>query len=225
MIARRPHRAIQLAFAALAALLLGGCGFLSAGPLGHSGGGQSPTKKIKVTAPYTASETVQPGTIFNPTGGGNFAVSNQVVKGTFSATLPSKIDPSIPKRKAGASGGGFRAVSGRFVSKLAGTFNQPAGTGTFNGVRVLRFDQGKLGDACFTWSSTVSNNGNTENGSFSLAGGTKLAARARMSGTYSGTKSQTGQNATVTGTLSVTGKVGKPARGLTSECQALVPQL
>jgi hypothetical protein len=170
---------------------------------------------------------VQPGTIFTPTGGGNFAVSNQVVKGTFSATLPFAIDPSIPKRKrkAAAAGGGIRSVSGTFVSKLAGTYNAPAGTGTFSGVKVLRFSQGKLGDACLTWNSTVSNNGNTESGSFSLAGGTKLAARSRMSGTYTGTKTQTGMTATVTGTITVSGKVGKPARGLTPECSALVPQL
>jgi hypothetical protein len=210
----------------LAALVLGGCGFMSAPLGGGAGGGKAPVKRISVTAPYTVSETVQPGTTFTPSGPGTFAVGNQVVKGTFNSTLPFKIDP-VPrkKKKAAAAGGGFRSVSGSFVSKLAGTFNAMTQTGTFSGVKVIRFGQGKLGDACLTWNSTVSNNGNTENGSFNLVGGTKLAATARMTGSYTGTKTQTGVNATVTGTVTVSGKVGKPAKGLTSECQALAPQL
>jgi len=194
--------------------------------VGGGAGGKSPLKRINVTTPYSVSESVQPGTVFTPTSPGIFAVSNQIVKGTFSATLPFKVDPSIPKGKKKASAAaGFRSVSGTFVSKLQGTYNAISNTGTFNGVRLLRFSQGPLGDACLTWSSTVSATTNAETGDFSLVGGTKLAARARMTGTYSGTKSQTGTNATVTGSITVSGKVGKPARGLNADCQALAPQL
>lgn len=217
-------RLLFIPLAAVAALGLGGCGFFSA----QSGGGKAPVKRINVSTPYSATGTVQPGTIFTPAGGGSFNVSNQVVKGTFSATLPTRIDPSLPKRKkrsASAAGGGLRSVSGTFVSKLAGTYNAATGTGTFTGVKLVRFAQGKLGNACLTWNSSVTNNGNNETGSFTLAGGTKLAARARFTGTYAGTKSQVGTTATVTGTITASGKVGKPARGLTPDCQALVGQL
>jgi hypothetical protein len=181
-----------------------------------------------VTTPYSETGTAQPGTSFTPTGGGNVTVANEIVKGTFSATLPFKINPNLPKakkKKAGAAGGGLSAVSGTFISKLGGTYNFISGTGTFTGIKVMRFAQGKLGDACLTWSSSVTNFKNNVSGSFSLAGGTKNSARSRVTGSYTGTKSQTGPTATTTGTLTVSGRIGKPARALTPECTALVGQL
>jgi hypothetical protein len=207
---------------------LSGCGLLSGWPgaTGSGGGGKAPVKKVKVSANYSATETVQQTGTFTPAGGTKTNVSGQIARGTFSAKLPVKVNP-VPKA-AGAAGGGVKAVSGSFISKLDGTADFLAGTGDYHGLRVIDFSKGSFGVACLSWTSKLSNGSNTENGSFSLIGGTKLAGKSRFSGTYTGTRSQTGgpgEPATVTGTIQLGGKVGKPAKKMSADCKALAAQL
>ncbi len=205
--------------------MLGGCGFGGAGPAG--GGG--PLKKIRLSTPYSVSQTVQnPGT-FTPAGPNTVTVKGQISKGTFSAKLPNAVNPTPPKKKsAGAAGGGsVKSVSGTFISQLDGTSNFVNGTGDFKGPLVIDFSKGSFGVACLSWESKVSNNGNTETGSFILIGGTKLAARSRFSGTFTGNKTQAGpgQPSTVNGTIKLAGKVGKPTRAMNADCKSLAAQL
>lgn len=221
----------RLASTAVAGLLvvgLSGCSFYDSVPVGGSSGGKGRAKSINISTAFTQTGTVQPGTVFapgpTPT---SVVITGQVSKGTFSATLPFKVNPNLPKKKkkAGAAGGGISSVSGSVVSRISGTYDFVAGTGTFTGVQVLRFNQAKLGDACLTFTSTASNFAKNETGEFILAGGTKLAARTRATGSYTASKPAQGPTATVSGTLTLTGKIGKPAKGLTPACSALAGQL
>ena len=217
-------RLSALAMAAVLSMLLSGCGFLGVWPGATGSGGGAPVKKVKLTTPYSVTETVQqPGT-FTPAGGTNVTVKDQIVKGTFSAKLPSPVNPNPPKRSAGTAGGAVAAVSGSFISKLGGTSDFATGAGSFSGIRVIDFTKGAFGVACLSWESKIS--GNTETGTFRLIGGTKLSGKSRFSGTYTGNKSQggPGQPATVTGTLKLAGKVGKPAKAMNAECKALAAQ-
>ncbi len=90
----------------------------------------------------------------------------------------------------------------------------------------MRFSPAKVGEACLSLSLTTSNQGKSETGSVTLLGGTKSAAKARFSGTF--TKSLTFPTATtasLTGSLVGSGKSPKKARPLTADCKALEPQL
>jgi hypothetical protein len=210
----------RLVLVVASALILGGCGAYGVG-----GSGSPSVTKVKVTAPFTETGTVQPGTTFTPSGPGTVTVGNQVVEGQFSSKLPSKI--TLPGKKgtgSAAAVGGIRSVSGRFISRLAGSLNLLTGAGTFSGTKVMRLN-GKLGDLCLTWTSNTTNGGNNETGTFRVAGGTKVAATARGGGTYTATKSQNGTTATLTGTVKASGKIGKPAKKPSADCKALAAQL
>lgn len=220
---RSGRKRLVLAIPVIAAsVLIGGCTAYGVG-----GAGSPSVVKAKVTAPYTETGTVQPGTTFTPSGQpGEVAVGNQVVKGRFSSKLPSKI--TLPGKKRGtgsaAAAGAIKFISGRFISRLAGSLNLLTGAGTFSGIKVMRLN-GKLGDVCLTWTSNTSDGGNNETGTFRLAGGTRVAATARGGGTYTAKKSQNGTTATVTGTVKASGKIGKPAKKPSADCKALAAQL
>ncbi len=216
-----------MALAGGLALALSGCDpeswYLLAG--GHASGGKSKVQKIKVTTSFSGNQTFLPGATFTPgPGPGERTVTNEVNKGSFSATLPFRIN--LGKPKASSAAFGVRSVSGNFIVKLGGTYNPSTGTGTFSGVELIRFNQAKLGQACLTFTSNVTNQGANDSGTFILVGGTKAAAKMRFSGTFSETLVFGPSNtATFSGSLSGKGKYPKSARPLNAECKALEPQL
>jgi hypothetical protein len=186
------------------------------------GSGDDAPKKVTIDATYTGNASFPPGGTFTPTGGGNFQITDRPITGSFSAALGKRV--KVPK-SASAAGGGFKSLTGTFYGSVDGNFNQATGAGNSSGVMVLKFSVAKLGIACITFAGTISG-GNTEAGTFTLAGGTKEAKTSRFSGTYS----QTGTGVSPTasqgsGQLSGKVKFDKPARGLTDECKALRPLL
>jgi hypothetical protein len=208
--------------------ILSGCDPPSWYTASSAGGGK--TSKISVASvQFTGTETFTPGTQTPGPAPGQITIQNEIVKGTFAGTLPQAVSVTPPKRKKGASaagGGRVRIVSGTFVARLSGTYTPSTGIGTFNGVQLLRFTPAKIGDACLTFNSNVTNRGSNEQGNFTLVGGTKAAARGRFSGDYQLIVTQTAPNtATITGLINGSGKVGKPARGLSADCQTLAAQL
>jgi hypothetical protein len=195
---------------ALPALVLSGCDIVS--PLKGGVG----TAKVKINATFTGNGTEQPGTTFAPGPNGTTLVQNKTIKGTFTATLPKKIDPTPPKPKAAAAGGGIKIATGTFIARSSGAFNPATNSATLSGVQVLKFDQG-LGEACMKLETTVTNGGANETGTFTLVGGTKIAGKARFAGTYSGSQGPTG----FTGTLNGKGKLGKSLRPHNADCKAI----
>jgi hypothetical protein len=205
--------AIAVGLIALPALVLAGCDAFGGGVL--AGGG---TAKVKFTATYSGTASELPGTVTTPNPNGTLNIQNKTIKGTFSGKLPVKIDPTPPKKKsAGAAAGGIKSVSGTFIGRSSGTFNPATGTAELTGVQVLKFNGGVLGEACLKVTTKVTNGGNNETGTFTLVGGTKVAGRARFSGTYTGAAAASGY----TGKLSGKGKLGKPARPHNADCKAI----
>jgi hypothetical protein len=210
---------------AVAALAVVNAGFSCPEPaeLSILGGASGAPKKLTIDASYSGGLSFPPGGTFTPTGGGNFQITDRPVSGSFSASLGKKV--TIPK-SATAAGGGVKSVTGSLYGSVDGNYNVATGTGNSSGVMVMRFSVGKLGIACVTFAGTVSNRARTEEGSFTLVGGTKEAKTSRFSGTYS----QTGTGVSPTasqGSGQLTGKVkfDKSPRGLTDECKALLPNL
>lgn len=197
---------IAVGLFALPILVLSGCDIVN-------GGGVA---KVKINATFSGTGTEQPGTTFAPGPNGTTLIQNKTVKGTFTATLPSKIDPTPPKPKAAAAGGGIKAASGTFIARSSGTFNPVNNSATLSGVQVLKFNQG-LGEACLKIETSITNGGANETGTFTLIGGTKVAGRARLSGTYSGAAGPSG----FTGRLNGKGKLGKSLRPHNADCKAI----
>jgi hypothetical protein len=219
-------RLLPIALSGLLAVGLGGCFSQELVlPFGaQSAGGGGKVQKLKTSAPVSGSITFLPGTVIIHGPGGQQTIASETNKGTFSATLPKRI--ALRKPKASAAGGGIKTVSGSFIQLGGGTFTPSTQSGSFTGTLLLRFDQAKLGLACLNLSANVTDNGRNQSGTFTLVGGTKIAASVRFSGTWTQALQSTGASTTsFTGNITGQGTYPKSARPLNADCKSLQPQL
>ena len=220
-------RSSVVALTAASALVLGGCAFG-----GHSGSSSSssatayggPAKRVTVNSAYTGTVTSPPGGTFTPAPDGqSVAIQDRPFAGSLTGALPRKV--RVQKKPGSEKTFTLKALTGTFYSNVDGTtFSN--GTGQYTGLQLIRFAKRQLGIACVSFSSASSNNERTENGTFTLVGGTRASKRARFSGAFTQTAQDTSSNSSpVSGTITGTLKFNKKKRPLSADCRALLPQL
>lgn len=227
---RRGPKRIHAAALCAAALALGlsACtesphGFSSlAGKSGASGKVKLP-KRYSVNTPFTGSVVALPGGTFTPSPDGqSVAIADRPYSGDYSVVLPTRA--KVPVSPKSSKTFKVKALTGPYYTTISGT-TFSSGTSQLNGVQVIKFSRAKLGVACVSFTTTVTDNGRNATGSFSLEGGTKVAKRMTFSGTFtqSSPAQPTGGSASpTTGTLTGEIRFNKKPRGLTPQCAALV---